>query len=450
MKRSSQEIYKQLVDSYYNGEFEITLRGLYENEFESKEEAKEVLSVLCGVDSVDAEDDYLFVQQLIHGITNQRVREKIVQKIHSCSEDCETVDGKSKCQSVCPFDAILKDKDSNDKTIDESLCMSCGRCVSVCELGNYLDTPQFLPLADLLRKKEKVYAIVAPAIAGQFGEETSLDQLREAFMKIGFTDMVEVAFAADVLSLKEALEFNTHVKKEGDFMISSCCCPMWVAALRKVYHELMPDVSPSVSPMIAMARIIKALNEDVKVVFVGPCIAKKAEAKESDLIGDVDFVLTFAEVEQIFDLLDIVPGKLKGVPSVDYASTGGRLYGRSGGVSQAVWDIVDQLFPEKRELFSSLHVDGMANCKTMLSELKEKQKSASFIEGMGCKGGCVGGPKAIIPTEVGRSAVNDTARESAIKIPVNSQILADILKRLGVRELKDLKEGHSMFERDFN
>lgn len=417
-------------------------------DFEDLDEAKQILSTLCGVDLV-ATSHTNFIQGLVDAITQNNVKEKIVQKVRNCISDCESIEGKSKCQSVCPFDAIIKTSGEDDKWINESLCMSCGRCITACDKGNYLETPQFLPLAHLLKQEEQVIAIVAPAIAGQFGKEVTLDQLREALIQVGFKDMIEVAVAADVLSIKEALEFDAHVHKEGDFMITSCCCPMWVAALRKVYHKLVPDVSPSVSPMIAMARIIKALNKDVKVVFIGPCIAKKAEAKEKDLIGDVDYVLTFEELQIIFDALDINPQKCIGLPSIDYASTGGRLYARTGGVSQAVWDIVDQLYPEKRKLFSALQVDGMKACKSMLDELEQGNIKASFIEGMGCKGGCVGGPKAIIDAASGKEAVNAAAYNSAIKIPVHSQVLKALLKQIGISDIEALKENHSMFERSF-
>ena len=161
----------------------------------------------------------------------------------------------------------------------------------------------FLPIAEILKSGKKVIAAVAPAISGQFGEDVSLDMLRESFIKAGFTDMVEVAFAADMLSIKESVEFDKHVNNSDDLLITSCCCPMWVGMLKKVYSDLVKDVSPSVSPMIAMARVLKKLSPDTKVVFVGPCIAKKAEAKDKDLVGDVDYVLTFQELKVIFDAL---------------------------------------------------------------------------------------------------------------------------------------------------
>ena len=449
MKEKYRDIYKELVKAYYEGSFEETFEALINKNFESKDEAKEILAILCGVETNLQIDDHEYMQSIIQGITNQRVRNKIIQKVRKCSLDCEKIGEKSKCQSTCPFDAIIRSEDGEDKWVDENLCMNCGRCVTACDIGNYLDTPQFLPLAELLRQKEKVVAIVAPAIAGQFGKEVTLDQLREAFIKVGFIDMLEVAVAADILSIKEALEFDAHVHREGDFMITSCCCPMWVAALRKVYNQLVPDVSPSVSPMIAMGRVVKAINPDVKVVFIGPCIAKKAEAKEADLKGTIDYVLTFEEMKLIFEALQIDVVACKGVPSIDYAATGGRLYARTGGVSQAVWDIIDQLLPEKRKLFTAIQVDGMKDCKILLEELEQSKIHASFIEGMGCKGGCVGGPKAIISAAEGREAVNEMAYESEIKIPVHSEVLLGLLKKLGINHYKELINKNGMFERNF-
>ncbi len=441
-------MYKGLIKAYYDSHFEDEFAKLLK-EFDDKEEAKAVLATLCGVEEIKTKDDNEFVYRLINAITKQQVRDKIVLKVSACSEDCETTDGKSKCMSTCPFEAIKRDEKTGDKRIDGDLCMSCGRCVSICDQGHYMDVPQAMPIMDLLKNNEKVIAMVAPAIAGQFGENVTLDQLREAFIKIGFTDMFEVAMAADVLSMKEAMEYNEFVNDKGDFMITSCCCPIWVGMLKKNYHQIVKDVSPSVSPMVAMGRIIKALNGDVKCVFVGPCIAKKAEAKEPDISDSTDYVLTFEEVKLIFDAFGIDPAKLKGVPTLEYASTGGRLYARAGGVSEAVFDVIDQMYPEKRKLFSSLQVDGVADCKKMLDELVQGKVRASFIEGMGCNGGCVGGPKALIPKEEGRVFVDKEAHDSAIKMPMHSEIIEEILENIGINDLEALRSDHSMFERKF-
>ncbi|MDZ4965187.1 iron hydrogenase, partial [Clostridium perfringens] len=130
-----------------------------------------------------------------------------------------------------------------------------------------------------------------------------------------------------------------------------------------------------------------------KVVFIGPCIAKKAEAKEPDLVGDIDFVLTFQELDNIFKLLEINPEELRGIPSKDYASRGGRLYARTGGVSIAIGEAVSELYPEKYKLFKPIKASGVRECKELSSKALNGEIEANFIEGMGCIGGCVGGPK---------------------------------------------------------
>lgn len=448
-KKSYEALYKELLMSYEKGEFEETYNRILNEAFENPLKAQEVLSILCGVE-LESYDRLQHVSKIKEAIIGHRIRKKIIQKVGACDSDCETVEGKSKCQSVCPFDAIIKKEGSHEKWIDDTLCMSCGRCVRSCPSINYIDTPQGLPVLDLLKQQEKVVAIVAPAISGQFGKDVTLEQLREAFIKAGFLDMLEVAVAADVLSIKESYEYNHHVHKQGDFMITSCCCPMWVGLLKKVYSNLVKDVSPSVSPMIAMARIIKKLNPEVKVVFIGPCISKKAEAREKELLGAVDYVLTFEEVSTLFEVLDIQPASYKGIPTVDYASEGGRLYARTGGVSKAIGDIVKELFPEKSVHFDTIKFNGIKECKAGLEALQKGEIKANFIEGMGCVGGCVGGPKVIVDKEQGRACVDEVAYASEIRVPIYSEVVKGILKQLDINDVQELVEKGSLFERDFN
>ncbi|MBP3917026.1 [Fe-Fe] hydrogenase large subunit C-terminal domain-containing protein, partial [Clostridium sp.] len=335
--------------------------------------------------------------------------------------------------------------------IDNNICIDCGICVDFCTNGRILDKIEFLPILDLLKNNKTVIAAVAPAIIGQFGSDVTMDQLRAAFIKIGFTDMIEVAFAADMLTIKEAVEFNKHVKNPNDLMITSCCCPMWVGMLKKVYKELVPNLSPSVSPMIAAGRVIKSLNKDAKVVFVGPCIAKKAEAKEKDVAGAIDFVLTFQELNDIFESLEIHPRDLKGIPSIEYTSRGGRLYARTGGVSIAVEEAIEELYPDNIKNFKARKAEGVKECKAILDEALAGKANASFIEGMGCVGGCVGGPKILVPPEEGKKAVDNFAYDASIKVAVHSKILDDVLDKLGIDSLKDFEDSKkiSILERDF-
>ncbi len=443
------ELFKQLVAAYYDGSFDDKVHAILEEHSENQIEAMKIISVICGVDVEPDSDD--FVITLKKAITNYKVKENIVQKVMQCEECVKNENGKTRCQSICPFDAIVDEPLEKNLIIDPQLCTNCGLCVDVCERGHLKDRIEFLPIADLMKNDQKVIAAVAPAIAGQFGEGVKLDQLRAAFVRAGFADMIEVAFAADMLTIKEAVEFDRHVKGEGDLLITSCCCPMWVAMLRKVYTDLVKHVSPSVSPMIAIGKILKQLNPDVKVVFVGPCIAKKSEAKEKDLVGIIDFVLTFEEVRNLFDALEIKPSELTGMPSMEYASRGGRLYAVTGGVSMAVSEAVSELFPNKKHLLKAVQANGVLECKELLKRAVNGEVDATFIEGMGCIGGCVGGPKALIDAKLGREAATAVAMDSAVKVATNSDVMNQILARIGINDLSDFSDEKKIeiFERRF-
>ncbi len=443
------DLFDTLVKSYYDGNFDETLNRIMVCHEVSPQETFEIITSLCGV---KLKFDNNYVYNIKKAITEYTVNKRIVEKLECCGANCTpNKEKKYTCELACSFNAIYYDSEKNSTAINKDMCINCGICVDSCKNGRILDKVEFLPIINLIKENKTVIAAVAPAIAGQFGENVTMDQLREAFIKAGFTDMVEVAFAADILTVKEAVEFNKHINKPDDLMITSCCCPMWVGMLKKVYKELVPDLSPSVSPMIAAGRILKKLNKDTKVVFIGPCIAKKAEAKEKDLVGAIDFVLTFQEVEQIFRALEINPMDLHGVPSVEYASKAGRLYARTGGVSIAVSETIEELYPEKFKNFKSVKVDGIKDCKAILDKALKKEVDANFIEGMGCPGGCVGGPKAIVPPTKSRIAVDEFAYDSPIKVPVHSKVLDDVLSKIGINSIDDFKDPKKIeiLERDF-
>jgi iron only hydrogenase large subunit-like protein len=449
MNNKYNDLFNELVKSYYDGNFDETLTRIMVCHKKSPQETFQIITSLCGVD-MEFNNNYLY--NLKKAITEYTVNTRLIEKIKGCNETCaKDENGKFSCQAACPFDAILYDKKEKSTYIDNDRCLNCGICIDSCKNGLLLDKVFFLPVLDLIKNNKHVFAAVAPAISGQFGDSVTMDKLRAALIKIGFTDMVEVAFAADVLTIKEAMEFDKHVNGPKDLMITSCCCPIWIGMLRKVYKELVPDLSPSVSPMVAAARMIKKLEPDAKVVFIGPCIAKKAEAKDKDLNDAVDFVLTFEEVDEIFAALEIEPDKLDGIPSSEYASRGGRLYARSGGVSTAVYETVEEISPEKAKFFKATHASGVKDCKALLEKALKGEVDANFLEGMGCIGGCVGGPKAILPTELGRKAANEYAYDSAIKVPVHSKILDQVLEKLDIHSIEDFhdKKKVSIFEREF-
>ena len=450
MHNKYNDLFDILVRSYYEGNFDDTLSKVMVCHEVSPQETFKIITSLCGV-SLEFDNNYVY--NIKKAITNYAVNKKFIEKLDSCTINCkENKDKKFNCQAACPFDAILYDYNNKSTYINYDLCVGCGLCIDSCKDGKLLDKIDFIPIADLIKNNKTVIAAVAPAITGQFGENVSLDQLRASLIKIGFSDMIEVAFAADMLTIKEAVEFNKHVNGPDDLMITSCCCPMWVGMLKRVYKELVPDLSPSVSPMIAAGRIIKKLNPKAKVVFIGPCIAKKAEAKEKDLVNDIDFVLTFQELDNIFKALEIDPSKLEGIPTKDYASKGGRLYARTGGVSIAVSEAIEELYPEKSKLFKSAKAEGVKECKDILNKALSGEVKANFIEGMGCIGGCVGGPKALIAKEQGKNYVDNLAYNSPIKVATHSNTMDEVLEKLNITSLKDFEDDKKteIFHRNFN
>ena len=261
--------------------------------------------------------------------------------------------------------------------------------------------------------------------------------------------MIEVALFADILTLKEALEFDKNIIKESDYQLTSCCCPMWIAMIRKIYKELMPHVPGSVSPMVACARTIKALYPDALTVFIGPCLAKKAEAREKDLAGAVDYVLTFNEVQSIFELLGIDPAAME-ESDKDHSSRAGRIYARVGGVSEAVRETVARLNPNREITVKTRQADGVPALKKMIGDILADNGGGNFYEGMGCVGGCVGGPRAIAPREVGRAAVEVYGGQALYRTPAENPYVMELLKRLGFDTVEQLLGEDEIFTRHFD
>ncbi len=431
-------LYKQLVKSYYEGNFDEEFDRILNHTEYKREATLKLISALCNQEiDINAPDNEVKTQ-VIYAITNYKVKEKIAKQLISNSNlDSEV---KENCKSLCPLNSILDDPISCDTILQTKACVDCGLCDVQVQLKGLFDSDSLLPVAELLDGEEDVIAIVAPAIAGQFGDDVTLDHMRTAFIHLGFSDMIEVALGADILTIKEAVEFDRHVSHKDDLLITSCCCPMWVGMIRKVYGEFVKDVSPSVSPMIAMGRIIKKFKPDSKVVFVGPCAAKKSEARDPELAGVIDYVLTFQEIQEMLNIQNINPSELNPIISMDYASKGGRLYGKTSGVSQAVAEAIEELFPEKYDIFKPIQANGVKECKEMLANLREGKINATFVEGMGCAGGCVGGPKSIIPVEKATELLTRTANESAVKVTVNSDVMKQMLKKLDINGFDDFME----------
>lgn len=359
--------------------------------------------------------------------------------------DCSP-EQKDECKGKCLFDALFISPDGNID-INGDNCVGCGDCVKNCKESNMIESKDSLAMLEALHGADTpVYAMIAPAFVNQYSDEITPGKLRAAFKRIGFTGMVEVALFADILTLKEALEFDRNIKTEGDFQLTSCCCPMWIAMIRKVYSELVSHVPAAVSPMVACGRSIKQLYTGAITVFIGPCMAKKAEAKEKDVSDSTDFVLTFNEIQDIFDFAGINLEEME-EDERDHSSKAGRIYAGSGGVSEAVREAVERINPNREIHVKTRHADGVAECKKMLNDILAETGNANFYEGMGCVGGCVGGPKSLIPKEDGKESVFRYGEEAIYKTPFDNPYVVKMLHELGLETVESLLEESDIFIR---
>lgn len=390
----------------------------------------------------DPRGDVDFTDELDIVNRSTAVGEPVIAKIDGLCQFCD----KDDCSEACKYEAQVYRR-SKGPVIANNKCLSCGDCVVNCDFGALADKIEFLPLINLLKDQNTtVFAAVAPAIAGQFGDEVTLGQLRTALRLMGFTDMVEVAMFADILTIREAFAFNQLVKSKDDFYLTSCCCPVWFNLTKKGYAQMYTHMSPSVSPMIASGRFLKDMYKDARVVFIAPCIAKKHEINEPELRGAIDFVLNFRELAEVFNALGINPVELP-ADEKDQASLGGRLYAKSGGVSFSVKTVVNRLEPKRVIKLKSKRVDGVKSCKQILDELSAGNDiGANFIEGMGCVGGCVGGPRTNIDMEKATKMVNEFGEDSLIMTPFDNMNVMKMLKQFGISSIEEIMQNKNVLK----
>ena len=349
-------------------------------------------------------------------------------------QDCDCTD--PACVSACIFHAMeIKD---GKALIHPELCVGCAECINACKDGNLDFTKDTVTAIELLKDdRHPVYALMAPAFVGQFGENATPAKIRSCLKQIGFAGMVEVAAFADILTLKEALEFVDNIHSPDNFQLTSCCCPVWIGMIRKDFKKIVSHLPASVSPMIACGRIVKALHPECRTIFVGPCLAKKAEAKDPELAGAIDCVLTFQELADLFHVFqtDFQAAKEE---VREHSSTAGRLYGRTGGVSKAVGDCVKSIHPDCA--FAPETANGVKNCKALLEQILAGNVKGNFFEGMACDGGCAGGPKRVLDTDSCTELINQYANEAPFATPAENPYVADLMKRLGFHTVEDFVE----------
>ncbi|MDO4830611.1 MAG: 4Fe-4S dicluster domain-containing protein [Clostridia bacterium] len=327
-----------------------------------------------------------------------------------CAKVCPytaIVNRKRPCQNACKIKAISIN-DDNAASIDNNTCISCGACVYQCPFGAIMDKSFILNVIDLIKKSEqgksyKLYAVVAPSISSQF-TYAKLGQVITGLKRLGFHTVVEAALGADMVAQAESKELA-----EKGFLTSSCC-PAFVSYVKKSYPALEQYVSHNLSPMATIAKYIKDTTENAKIVFIGPCVAKKMEAQLDAVKPYIDSVLTFEELQALFDSRDIDITTLEeGV--LDNASYFGRIFARCGGLADAVAEGLKEQGLDDFEL-KAISCDGIEEYKKALLKKNKNVLQENFIEGMACVGGCIGGAGCLTHGEKNKAQVDKYGKEA--------------------------------------
>ena len=307
------------------------------------------------------------------------------------------------CAAACGMDAIHSDENGK-ADINYDKCVSCGQCLVNCPFGAIADKSQIFQVIRAIQTGERVYAAVAPAFVGQFGPKVTPGKLRAAMKALGFADVFEVAIGADLCAVQEAEDFVKEVPEQLPFMATSCC-PAWSMMAKKLFPDYANCISMALTPMTLTARLIKKQHEKAKVVFIGPCAAKKLEAMRKSVRSEVDFVLTFEEMAGIFDAKHVdIENIAEDESGVNAASRDGRNFAVAGGVAKSVVDVIAQMYPDKE--IRVANAEGLKECKKLLQLAKAGKYNGYLLEGMACPGGCVAGAGTMQPVKKSQTAVS--------------------------------------------
>lgn len=350
------------------------------------------------------------------------------QKAHIDKTKCVEC---GQCAKVCPYSAIMNFKrpcvksckvnaismtETKAACIDNSKCISCGACVYQCPFGAITDKSFILDAIEMLKNKEKVYAVIAPSISSQF-TYAKLGQVISGIKALGFHSVVEAALGADMVAYAESGELA-----EKGFLTSSCC-PAFVSYVKGQFPQLADNISHNLSPAATISKYIKETDPDSKIVFIGPCTAKKMEYQKEEVRPYIDCVITFEELQALFDSRDLEINDMEeGV--LDNASYYGRIFARCGGLSDAVAEGLKERGITDFDL-KAVSCDGIEECRMALLKKSKNVLDANFIEGMACIGGCIGGAGCLTHGEKNKAEVDKYGKEAYEKT------ISDAIKQLG-------------------
>ena len=320
------------------------------------------------------------------------------------------------CQAACGMDAIGSDEHGR-AVINQDKCVSCGQCLVSCPFGAIADKGQIYQLIQAILKGDRVIAIVAPAFIGQFGKHSTPEKFISAMKVLGFDRVVEVAVGADMCTIEEAKDFLEKVPAEQPFMATSCC-PAWHSMVHKLFPAQSKNISMTLTPMVFTARLMKKKYPGCKVVFVGPCAAKKLEAIRADIRSDVDFVLTFEELQGMFEAKEVDFETIEPSEAMNEGTAAGRGFAVSGGVAKAVTDLIHQTDPDLE--VKTARAEGLRECRKLMTLAKVGKYNGYLLEGMACPGGCVAGAGTLLPVDLASKVVCKYQDEANQTSPLES------------------------------
>lgn len=304
-------------------------------------------------------------------MTSNKMNHAIVSTITDRCKRCYS------CIRECPA-AAIRVIDAQAKVIEER-CIACGHCVKVCSQ----DAKQILSEVDEtyeLLKSNNVIAIVAPSFAASFPSEYK--KIPTALRRLGFTQVIETAFGADLI----ANDYMEVIKSDNQKTVISSACPAVVSFIQKYYVDLVPNLAQVVSPMIALGRYIKKdLGNDVKIVFIGPCVAKKQEAQDEDVIGVIDSVLTFTELKEMFNEQNIIVDECEESDFDGPQAMMGKAYPLAGGLIKTI-DVNGDILEK-----DIIVVEGKKKVLEIIDEIANNHINAKFTDILFCEG-CISGP----------------------------------------------------------
>jgi two-component system NtrC family sensor kinase len=286
------------------------------------------------------------------------------------------------CVRGCPAKAIRINQ--RQAEVVPERCIGCGNCVRVCSQGAKQPVDTTAELRALLGGQERVAAMVAPSFAAEFHELLDYRVLVGMLRALGFSLVTEVAFGADLVAARYR---SLLAERRPDQQYIASTCPAVVGFVERYWPELAGKLVPVVSPMVAMARALHELEGPaLKIAFIGPCVAKKVEAVQDELAGDVDVAITFQELRRLFAASEIRPGEVE-PDDFDPPYPGlGALFPLNRGLLQAA---------SIREDLTRVDViatdGGIRNLVDSIKEFASGKVDAGMLELLSCNG-CIAGP----------------------------------------------------------